>query len=168
MDGYFQGHQRLEDEQETTLIECMNALDKQINLYTDKIKDFTVDTEGKRRSALLRCKNQQDKATTANVSGRQLDRQCRPLTAEEEAEFEALDSRWREWQHMNEVFVKKRREIKKELKEYLSELKKNNKRVYAAIDNHWKDNGKSKGSYHGGKWNGIDSRDGMSDPDKYY
>ena len=116
----------------------------------------------------MRRKNQQDKATAANVSGRPLDRQCRRLTADEEAEFEALDSRWREWQRMKEVFVKKRREIKKELKEYHSELKKNNKSVYAAIDNHWKDNGKSKGSYHGGKWNGIDSRDGMSDPDKYY
>eukprot|EP00956_Cyclotella_meneghiniana_P020018 scaffold34890_cov54-Cyclotella_meneghiniana.AAC.2 len=156
------------DTQETALLECVDALDKKIEQYTAKIKDFTADTEGKRRAALLRRRNQQTKAATAAANGRPVGQRCNPLTEEEEAEFEALDCRWRGWQSMKESFVKKRRDVKKELKDYLSELKKSNNSVYAAIDNHWKDNNKSKGSYHGGKWNGIDSRDGMSDPDKYF
>ncbi|KAL3785120.1 hypothetical protein ACHAWO_007943 [Cyclotella atomus] len=51
---------------------------------------------------------------------------------------------------------------------YIKEQKKDRGSVWSAIDQHWKDNGRDRAAYHGGKWNGIDSREGMRDPQTYY
>jgi hypothetical protein len=91
-----------------------------------------------------------------------------PLTAEEEKTFVELNQVWTEKQRLKKVFKEKRSELKGELAKCISELKKDNKSVYAAIDQHWKDDGRDRAAYHGGKWDGVDSREGMSKPKQYY
>lgn len=104
----------------------------------------------------------------ATADGWPVDPRIKPLSDADEAEFESLERRWSNWKSMKDSFIKKKRDIKKELSGYISKLKKSNRSVYASIDKHWRDEGKSKGSYHGGKWNGIDARECMSEPDKFY
>ena len=59
-------------------------------------------------------------------------------------------------------------DAKSELSNFAKALKRNGKSYYHAIQNHWKERGKSKGAYHGGAWNGKDARDAMKEPEHYY
>lgn len=67
-----------------------------------------------------------------------------------------------------DVLKTKKKAVAKELLDYHSVLKKDKRSIFGVIDQHWARNGKSRGAYHGGTWNGIDARDCMKDPEKYY
>ena len=54
------------------------------------------------------------------------------------------------------------------IKRYKEAVKNDENGFYHRIDDHWESHGKSKGAYHGGAWNGKDSRDAMSNPERYY
>lgn len=152
-------------EAEKAMLSSIDSLDEQYTEARAKVEVFKKDSEGKRRSKLMTRKN---KHRTPSMSALTDHSKYPPLNEAEEAEFVKLDSTWKKITAARDVLKAKKSDAAKELLEYHSELKKSNKSVYAAIDKHWEDNGKSRAAYHGGKWTGKDARDGMSNPEQYY
>lgn len=149
---------------EKTFIYCIAALDTRCKDIQAEIDEWKKTADGKLRSKLLTRRNKNATKSATDL----ITHDCPPLTPDEEKTFLRVDQVWTDKQRIKKAFEKKRSEVRGELAKFLSELKKDNSSVYASIDQHWKDNGRDRAAYHGGKWNGIDSREGMSKPEKYY
>lgn len=139
-------------------LDAIASLDAECEKVQAGINEWAKSADGKLCSKLLTPRNKYIANPTAFP----------PLTDKDEERFFEVDKVWSEKQGLKKMFEKSRTEVRDAMNKYLSQQKKDNKSVFGALDRHWKDNGKDRAAYHGGKWNGKDSRDIMSDPSKYY
>jgi hypothetical protein len=142
------------------------ALDAQIDEAVGVVEKFKdAKEEGKTRSRLL---TRRSKNLTRVSQGKPVDPKCPPLTDDEERKFLELESVFAKITAARDALKKKHSLVAKELLDYHSEMKKDRKSIFGVIEQHWESNEKYRAAYHGGSWNGIDSRDCMRNPEKYY